>query len=69
MVAAGVRVLLLVRLFHVVAVVFRVLSPGFVIFLLGLFVHFVLATLDTLVTENLHRYVTLAELCPERKLR
>ena len=39
MVAAGVRVLLLVRLFHVV-VVFRVLRPGFGFFLLGLFVHF-----------------------------
>ena len=40
MVADGVRVLILVCLFHVVVVVFRFLRPGFVIFLLGLFVHF-----------------------------
>ena len=40
-VAAGVRVLLLVRHFHVLVVVFRVLRPGFTVsFFLGLFVHF-----------------------------
>ena len=149
-VAAGVRVLPLVRLFHVVVGVFRVLRPGFVFFFLVFFVFFfhVFSVLSFLVLfaffflvlfvffsyvlfvlfresrkyfcfrrfpcdlviatfsrrwwmhrftirlsrelalqqyhwllqlylqpwihwqrQNLHRYVNLAELCPERKLR